>query len=256
MHKALQIVATVNRFLGTKFTRYGGRSPSSLEAGTAPVRARLLAQWQDSDRTDFSVYHDREYVLEAVHCYEKTKLCTAGVHQYFAGCTDARYVIEPYTGGPASALSCIDVWNGIGLTTIDLAQVFGTVEAVNSCDVQVEFMDLMCETYGMSKIRAHEEIPFKMYDVVVSLECLEHYQEPLLHLEQLLEITRGGGYFVESSGFNSGLNDIGHYTSYTVNGKTGVSPKSAKRACTEILKQRATLVYNGFNRCPKIWRLK
>lgn len=240
-----EIVHCTNKFLGTTFKDYHELKTRILE-----VRERLHRQWLNG--WDLTVYDDPEYIYEAIHCYEKTVKCTSGTVDFFTN-RKPRYNTKDwggYNGPPISDLTLIDVWNGCGLTSVQFARCGFQTETFNTCVPQIEFQDLLCRELDVPKITNHVVLPQKTYDVVASFEVLEHYNEPLPHLKELLELCHG--FLTESTGFNGSKDNIGHYDQYIVGG-VPVSPTSAKNATTALQKAHLEMVFDGFSRQPRVW---
>jgi 2-polyprenyl-3-methyl-5-hydroxy-6-metoxy-1,4-benzoquinol methylase len=289
MHKHLpisnrDIVEITNKYDGTDYKSY----QEMVDAEMTPGRAEMLAQWQASlgGEPNFGVYNHPKYNYEAIHCFEKSKNCTAGMIQYFHSLkpgnidpvtgrmVDVReekgakvpdviahvpggfpYKKEPWYVAPAE-LSVLDIYNGNGLTTVHLARNGFNVESFNDCPEQVRYMQVAAEHYGLPPIKNHVTIPTRQYDVVVTLEVLEHYTDPLIHVADLLRLIAPGGYLVESSGFNGAEENIGHFEDYVIEGHGKVPYREARRITTRAIQAHFTKVYDGFNRMPKIWKRK
>lgn len=266
-----------NRYAGTSYRKYS----DMVAAEMTPGRAEMLAQWQASlgGDPDFSVYKHPKYNYEAIHCFEKSKCCTAGMIMYFHGLkpgnidSDGRMVDTrevknspaviqhviggyPYSGPAPSTMSVLDIYNGNGLTTVHLARNGFNVESFNDNPDQVAYMQVAAEYYGLPPIKNHVTIPTRQYDVVVTLEVLEHYTDPLVHVADLLRLIAPGGYLVESSGFNGSEENIGHFDDYVIEGHGKVPYREARRITTRAIQAHFTKVYDGFNRMPKIWKRK
>lgn len=257
-----KIVSITNTHLGTNFENY-----TDLEDKMFDVKNRLHGQWVTSATSDFSVYNDPEYVYEGIHCYEKSKSCVAGAVRFFGkeapGNVVNGHMIDVkttegiwYSGKPLVELEILDVYNGVGLTTAQLA-LSGClfVESFNDCEAQVQFMHATTKHLGVPRILNHTTMPKKKYDVVMSFEVLEHYPRPLEHVRLLLELTKPGGYVAESSGFNGSSENIGHFDVYDIDGKE-VGYRQARRLVTAEFKKHFERVHRGFNSMPVIWKRK
>jgi 2-polyprenyl-3-methyl-5-hydroxy-6-metoxy-1,4-benzoquinol methylase len=239
-----EIVQLTNGILGTEFKNY-----LELSEKIVQVKARLHKQWLDSGCADYSVYDDPEYIYEAIHCFEKTKNCVGGVAKYFGGFQS--YLAE--AGQPD--LTMLDVYNGNGLTTIHLVRNGLNVETFNTCEPQIEYMQQAARKLCGTKIKNYTKLPRKQYDVVMSFEVLEHCINPLEHLDELMQLIKPNGYLAESSGFNGSSENIGHFDTYMIEGQA-VPFRAARRMTTRKIKEHFTLVFDGFNRMPKIWKRK
>lgn len=255
------IVRLTNEVLGTTFKSY-----KELESKMFLEKARLHGQWLKSRCADYSVYDDLQYIYEAIHCFEKTRSCTAGTIAYFKGQKQSNvsyddtgrrlWTTRGDTFQKASAeLEMIDVYNGNGLTTIHLALNGYNVQSFNTCIPQIEYMQHAARDLVGREITNYTVLPDKQYDVVLSFEVLEHYSDPIVHLEELIKLTKPGGYLAESTGFNGSSENIGHFETYKIGG-IEVPFREARRITTRKMQEHFTLVYDGYNRMPKIWKLK
>lgn len=262
------IVRVTNMHENTSFKDY-----KELSETMTSVRTRLLNQWQaslDADggptNPDYSVYHDPEYNYECIHCFEKTRQCTANTIKYFQrakagnfykgwhiGLSDPRGVF--YDGKPPSELSVLDMYNGNGLTTAHLLLNGFNVETFNDCDPQIAYMQTACKELAGKKVKNFKKLPKKQFDIVLSLEVLEHYTDPLIHVQDLLKLTAPGGYLVESSGFGSKEDNIGHFDTYVIDGKR-VSHATARNLTTDLIAFHYERVFIGFGKMPRIWKKK
>lgn len=262
------IVRITNLVEGTAFQNY-----ADLYTVLEPARARLLQQWQKSldadggpSHPDFSVYHDSEYNYEGIHCFEKSKTCTGNMIKYFhrlklgnvyrgwhIGLSDPRGIL--YNGKPPSEMSVLDVYNGNGLTTAHLLINGFNVESFNDCDPQIAYMQAACKDLAGKTVKNHKTLPTKQFDIVVSLEVLEHYTDPLVHARDLVRLTAPGGYLVESSGFNGSSENIGHFDTYEIDGER-MNYREARRKTSDFLAFYFEKVFIGFGKMPRIWKLK
>jgi 2-polyprenyl-3-methyl-5-hydroxy-6-metoxy-1,4-benzoquinol methylase len=282
MHKPISISTRAvtditNKYAGTNYRKYS----DMVAAEMTPGRAEMLAQWQASlgGEPDFSVYQHPAYNYEAIHCFEKSKCCTAGMVQYFHGLkpgnvdADGRMVDTrvmknspdviahviggyPYRDAEPCDMSVLDIYNGNGLTTVHLALNDFNVTSFNDNPDQVRYMQVAAEHFGLLPLVNYTKLPDRQFDVVVSLEVLEHYTDPLVHVADILRLVGPGGYLVESSGFNGSADNIGHFDDYTIEGHGKVPYREARRITTRAIQAHFIKVYDGFNRMPKIWKRK
>lgn len=255
---ATDVLNITNSYNGTAFARYRDMSVYLQE-----VRKRLHTTWTESLDSSggsdkgpaYSVYTDPEYNFEAIHCFEKSKQCTREAVKYFMGEVLGTRTGALYQGKAPSELSVLDVYNGNGLTTVHLNLNGFNAESFNDCPEQVKYMHHAAKVLASKDIVNHTALPTKQYDVVVSLEVLEHYSEPLVHLKDLLQIIKPGGYLVESSGFNGSSKNIGHFDSYRIF-DWKMSFMKARQLTTKVMKHYFELEHAGFNCAPRIWRRK
>lgn len=108
-----------------------------------------------------------------------------------------------------------DYYNGIGLTTIDLAKSFKKVIVFNDCKNQIDLCDKLFKEYNLSYEKDIKKIN-KDYDVFFSLQEIEHYFNPIDRIKEILGEANSSEFLVLSHGFT---NDryCGHYTYYNIN---------------------------------------
>ena len=211
------IVRITNSFNGTNYRSYKDLRVPMLEARQR-MHSRWLASLDKSGGSDngpaYEVYLDPEYNYEALHCFEKSKACTRETVAYFAEGKPGKRAGEVYDGPPVGELSVLDLYNGNGLTTVHLNMNGFNAESFNDNPEQVKYMQHASKMLTGREVLNHVTLPKKQYDMVLTLEVMEHYSEPLKHLEDLIHLVKPGGYLIESSGFNGSVDNIGHFDSY------------------------------------------
>jgi 2-polyprenyl-3-methyl-5-hydroxy-6-metoxy-1,4-benzoquinol methylase len=200
-------------------------------------KARLLQEWQANE--DFSVYDDEDYLWDALQCYEKvTTPAIQGIVKY---------------DGLGNGRTLIDVWNGCSLSSIQAAQAGFNVFVMNTSARQLElgrFLQQRMLGYELPVVELDTTMKF---DVVCSFEALEHYKEPLPHLDELIRLTKDDGMLAIGTGFND-ENNVGHYKKHLVNGAL-VSNRQVPRLLDKHLKgQGFEKVFSYFNGRPRIWK--
>ena len=117
------LVTETNLNIGTDF-----KSPKELWAYARIASNRLKKQWLDSDRTDYSIYKDPEYIYEGLICFQRiSQHAVIRVERFYRAFNQPKKNI-------------LDIYNGIGLTSILAAQCGFTPSAVNDNEFQVQFM--------------------------------------------------------------------------------------------------------------------
>ena len=199
--------------------------------------------WNDSGFTDFSWYQHKDYLIECIWTYVVSSGAATG--------NMAKYFKE--AGINVENLSCLDYYNGIGLTTIDLIRMgFNSVTAFNDVQEQIEAHSrLLKHTCGYSKTLTN--IPNHWtFDVVVCLETIEHFKEPMGPTRELMKMTEQ--YLVETTSFCSPQH-YGHFDKYLIDGKE-VSGMTASRRVHDLIRTEFEQVFSGFNGRPRIWKRK
>ena len=205
--------------------------------------------WNDSGFTDFSWYQHKDYLIECIWTYVVSSgAATGNMTKYFKE-----------AGIDASRLSCLDYYNGIGLTTLDLINMgFGNVSAFNDVDEQITAFDNLLNS---TDIFPHDDrspsilrnIPKGWtFDVVVCLETIEHFKEPMGTTRKLMNMTEQ--YLVETTSFCSPQH-YGHFDKYLIDGKE-VSGMTASRRVHDLIRTEFEQVFSGFNGRPRIWKRK
>ena len=90
------------------------------------------------------------------------------------------------------------------------------------------------------------------FDVVVCLETIEHFKEPMHITEKLMALAKG--YLVETTSFCSPQH-YGHFDKYLIDGKE-VSGMTASRRVHDLIRTEFEQVFSGFNGRPRIWKRK
>lgn len=217
------------------------------------TREELLRRWNESGQTDFSVYRDPGYIDECWSSWEKSQVGTRRIWQYFKHALPSSYgLIRPYTGPDHRTLTVLDVYSGNGMPAITLKEHGFNVQTFNDCDDQIAFMNNETDKRGLDRIQNHTVLPDDRYDIIISFECLEHFKEPLVHVQDLLRRVKPGGFICESTGF--GKDCIGHFNEYIVRGER-MSARRTSLQVGKMFKEHAEKVFVGFSKMPRIWQV-
>jgi 2-polyprenyl-3-methyl-5-hydroxy-6-metoxy-1,4-benzoquinol methylase len=201
-------------------------------------KAPLLTKWQQSQ--DFAVYEDDDYLWDTLQCYEKVT-------------TPAIQGLVQYLGEAKGTL--IDVWNGCSLSSIQAAEAGFDVYVVNSSPKQLQlgqFLQQKMLGYELPVVELRTDLKF---DFVCSFEVLEHYKEPLVHLDELIGLLNPNGHLAIGTGFND-ANNVGHYETHIVNGIEMKNREVPKHLDKHLISNGFTKVYSHFNGRPRIWTRK
>lgn len=213
--------------------------------------ADLGKTWNYSGFTDFSVYNHKDYLIECIWTYVVSSGAATG--------NMAKYFKE--AGIDVSDMECLDYYNGIGLTTLDLVNMgFKRVTYFNDCHWQMLASDNLLQNTNARYVRVINDnieslkfFPMKSrYDCVVCLETIEHYKEPMHITEKLMALTQN--YLVETTSFCSPQH-YGHFDKYLIDGKE-VSGMTASRRVHDLIRTEFEQVFSGFNGRPRIWKRK
>ena len=206
--------------------------------------ADLGKVWNDSGFTDFSVYSHKDYLIECIWTYVVSSGAATG--------NMAKYFKE--SGIATQNLNCLDFYNGIGLTTLDLIDMgFNTVSAYNDVQEQIEAFSRLLKSQNKHAPMLTNIPKGWSFDVVVCLETIEHYKEPMAVTRQLMNLAEQ--YLVETTSFCSPQH-YGHFDKYLIDGKE-VSGMTASRRVHDLIRtQFEQEVFSGFNGRPRIWKRK
>lgn len=205
--------------------------------------------WNDSGFTDFSWYQHKDYLIECIWTYVVSSgAATGNMDKYFKE-----------AGINVSSMNCLDYYNGIGLTTLDLIDMgFNKVSAFNDVQEQITAFDNLLNS---TDIFPHDDrspsilrnIPKGWtFDVVVCLETIEHFKEPMGPTRELMNMAEQ--YLVETTSFCSPQH-YGHFDKYLIDGKE-VSGMTASRRVHDLIRIEFEQVFSGFNGRPRIWKRK
>ena len=203
--------------------------------------------WNDSGFTDFGVYSHKDYLIECIWTYVVSSGAATG--------NMAKYFNE--AGIDVSKMSCADIYNGIGLTTLDLRNMgFDYVMHFNDVPYQVKATgDLLRSQEKHLRTGWFQSLDFlksKKFNVVVCLETIEHFKEPMPFTRILMDATYD--YLVETTSFCSPQH-YGHFDKYLIDGKE-VSGMTASRRVHDLIRTEFEQVFSGFNGRPRIWKRK
>jgi SAM-dependent methyltransferase len=212
-------------------------TPRELRDELTPWVKDLERRWYDSlDRgsPDYGVYDDDDYIPElwaAWVGYSSDRLRDISRLQY-----DGTI--------PEDLTSIGDLGNGAGLTTRVLsewwpkARVYGT----NRSPRQVE---------AARSIGVHVVAEPEPADLVLASEYFEHFEQPVQHLNDVLDAANPRMMMVANS---FGSRSIGHFDRYLVGGKE-VSGASASRAFGATMRAQGyeRLDLGFWNNRPAVW---
>ena len=227
-------VRETNLNLGTDF-----KSSGELWSYARLASDRLTRQWIDSGRTDYSIYKDPDYVYEGLLCYHFiSKHCLLVVERFHRA-----FGIEKGT--------LLDIYNGVGLTSVYAALCGFDVTVVNDNPAQVEFMQKTAKRHLGRELKVCSTLPSQTFDTVCSFEVLEHFTHPLDELERQLGCVTETGIFAESTGFlDSGL--LGHFETYSV-GADVIQHRKVSRLVQKRLERDARVEAFGIQNKPRVW---
>lgn len=205
--------------------------------------AELGKIWNESGFTNFGAYNHKDYLIECIWTYVVSSgAATGNMAKYFAT-----------AGIDTQNMSCLDYYNGIGLTTLDLIDMgFASVTVFNDVQHQIEACSALLKAKDRIALTKTNLPKGWTFDVVVCLETIEHYKEPMPVTRQLMDLTEQ--YLVETTSFCSPQH-YGHFDKYLIDGKE-VSGMTASRRVHDLIRTEFEQVFSGFNGRPRIWKRK
>lgn len=219
-------------------------SPRSL----MPLEVRWYRSLRESGVADYSVYADHQYLGELWACwsiYSRNYLVEARKMRSLA----PTGVLDAVRGHGA----VVDLGNGIGMSTAALRQLFpeSIVYGTNLRETsQWTVSKVMQDRFGFHMVENLNEIKSPV-GLVFASEYFEHFDEPIVHLEQVVESLSPNSFLIASA---FGADAIGHFDLYQHNGtclgKKGVGRMFNKRLVELGYMKVATSLWN--NR-PSLW---
>jgi SAM-dependent methyltransferase len=215
----------------------------------AATAVALEKRWYASLATgfpDWSVYDDDEYVAEAWACWV----------YYSRPYLKALYKLmfdEAWRHSPT--LRVADLGCGLGLTTAALRILFP-----NAIIVGTNLMDTRQARFAKF-LSTHQDftlVPFlaqhKRMDVLVAFEYFEHFDAPIVHLNEVLTLARRPSHLVVANSFTA--DSIGHFPTYIVRGQVTPRKRMGRIFNAELRKCGYHRVETGlWNNRPAIWEL-
>lgn len=220
------------------------RGKNSVRDELRPFQ-RLETSWYESlskGYADYSVYKELEMVLDVWACwqvYSKGYLKALSNPTSFLDLSIVDYV-SPIT-------SVLDLGCGIGYTSAGLknlfpdAQIFGTQL---DGTYQRNVCDMLSKRYNFSVITSVQDFPLPSCDLVFASEYFEHIENPIEHLNEILEKLHPK-FFIIANSFNT--KSVGHFNFYT-NGDYKVPSNKISKTFNDHLRN------NGYKKHKtKLW---
>lgn len=226
----------------------------------SPDRLNALQQWAASfkNNPDYSVYNTDGYVDDGILCYlYPSQMSIYGTLKWLQK-------THPDTW---QDLTYFDDYNGVGLTTLLLLENCKNVTFFNDVPAQIASFNDLCNLFGFNvplndttRIPVGDNPPEQnKYDVVFSLQVVEHYLNPIEdYLTHLTKMVKDDGYLVYMHGFaNGGDKRIGHFDDGIYqNSGLPVKRRQISKKCKQFLNQQGfELIPDKFyNMNPTIYK--
>lgn len=207
------------------------------------INDRLKEQWYKSNFTDFSIYQSSEYSMAGIYCYwSRSKGPMSDTIKWLK------------TIPNCDNLKIFDDYNGVGISTLNLIQNgFNNVSYMNDNECQLNAFKRLLNHYNISE--PYNDITRSgKYDIVISYEIAEHFQNPEKYLNGLIDMLNPNGTLIISYSFNY-PDAAGHFTEYMILGKNRCN-KTSTRYVSKLIKSRCELVRRGWNGTPNYYKVK
>jgi 2-polyprenyl-3-methyl-5-hydroxy-6-metoxy-1,4-benzoquinol methylase len=220
--------------------------PDELKTFLKATSQRIGSAWVASGFSDFSFYYDQDYLLECLwtHMVTSGGAIKGGIKE-----TSKLIYVNP--------VKVLDHYCGVGLTSLEMSQAGWQVDGYNDVPAQNEANNRLHALYEVSPniIEDETQIPVGAYDIVVCLEVLEHFKEPLSLAQSLTDYVKPEGFIIETTSFSSPQHP-GHFPAYIIDGKE-VAGRVAAREVHSVMKNAGFVqVFSGYNGRPRIWQRK
>lgn len=209
------------------------------------ISAQLGQKWVQSNYTDLSYYSKDIYLFEC--CWTYLVSSSAAVSN------SLKYFKENEISPQSSVL---DVYAGAGLTSKDLLSYFDNVDNVNYCINQIKATNRLLKKNNLHIKNNYvdiSEVPNK-YDIVLCLETIEHFENPMPLTIDLVNLVNDNGYLIETTAFCS-PHHYGHYPKYMINNEETTGRK-ASRKVHDYIREHFDMVFSGWNGLPRLWKKK
>ena len=248
----VSVVAEMSDILARKYMR---RKLSSEEEKRVE---RYENRWYDSleaGKPDYGVYGEDSYLSETWACW---RIYSRG---YLKGINHQKSLDNKSIVDDLSAVkTVIDVGCGIGFTTAGLKQLFPNADVVGTNiegSKQISIARIMGRGVGVSIVDSIDGL--RKGGLVFASEYFEHFEEPLTHLEEILELEPVA--MIVANAFSG--RSVGHFPTYklkTVGGLGLSSPAVPGRMAQREFNK--TMRLHGYepvstrlsNNRPAYWR--
>jgi SAM-dependent methyltransferase len=211
------------------------RSSKTDRAQSAPTEA-LMTKWYE--KNDLAIYRERAYLAELLACF----VCYSRVH-----IKQIRNVVE-------KPLTVLDLGGGIGYSTATLAQLYPQARCFYydlQDTFQAKFAEELANDYNFYPVYSLLDLPTTV-DVGFASEYFEHFDDPVQHLNAILNFCKPRHFFIANS-FNAKA--VGHFDLYW-HGYEPIMPTNIGRVFNKVMrKQYLTVATRFWNNRPQYWQL-
>jgi SAM-dependent methyltransferase len=196
----------------------------------------LMNRWTASldDKPDYSIYSDKRYLMDAWACW----------HIYSKGYINNLAKKMPLIN---ESYSVLDLGCGPGLTTAHLKNCFPDIRIGATQIKNTDQWNMAAYYSGIFNFELFENTEKAgKFNIVFASEYFEHFENPIEHLEQVLNDTQPF-MLITANSFNTV--GLGHFKKYK-NNDSVIDEKDISRAFNKKLK---SLGYNKFDHDVKFW---
>jgi len=207
------------------------------------IEEGMMRIWYESEYTDYSFYNTKEYLSECLLSYFMNSEASIKNLLKFLKAHVKNY----------NELKYFDDYNGIGLTTIQLSNFGLDTYFYNDNTMQENIMKDLYNEYNI-ELPQHDKNRNGKYDVVISLEVMEHFESPMEYLEEITEMLSVDGYLTFAASFSpKSPIYIGHFEEYKYN-KKKISKRKISKIKNDFMKKHYERLFTGWNGKPVVFK--
>lgn len=227
--------------LGSNAVRYYGGDKKSRAA--VRYLLDLENRWYQSLRNgvpDFTIYGDKYFVMDVWACWAVySRKYLLSLRSIAAGLGDVK--------------SALDLGCGFGYTTAALKEIFPNAEvAGTNIPGSVQFR--IAEKVGAERGFKMFGSPYRSFDLVFASEYFEHFENPIAHLYDILNVANPK-YLVIANSFNA--ISVGHFPKYECDGSLLKGPAASRFFNQRLRECGYRKVGTKFwNSRPTVWEKK
>jgi hypothetical protein len=171
----------------------------------------LFYRWYfslNNKNPDYSVYNDDLYLVETLDCFKKYS--RTSILSILTGHIEDGKSVHSLL---SKVRTVVDLGNGLGYTTAMLSKIFDNsiVFGTNIKDsIQDKYNEFLIKEYNYKLKYDIDEL--SQSDLVVALEYFEHFEDPILHITDIIYKLNPKFLFIANA-FSADA--IGHFNVYT-----------------------------------------